>query len=294
MRPNAPVPKTVPAFFLYGEPRRSVGPRFLHLEPLEERCRPTDWTIRPHAHADLHHMFLIEAGLGDMAADGGALAFQSPCLLTVPARVVHGFRFERETRGQVLTLSHAYLQDVFTRAPEFAGLFAHSAHISGIEAHGIGHKLGQLARELSWSAPGHAAAVDACLLMILVEALRLRRTPEASGQPPGRAAELVARYRELVEQHYRGGATVAQLAVLLGATQATLRRACRVTAGCSPVQIILERQFLEAQRLLLYTSMTVAEVGFGLGFDDTAYFSRFFSRHAGRSPRAFRQDGRAG
>jgi AraC family transcriptional activator of pobA len=34
--------------------------------------------------------------------------------------------------------------------------------------------------------------------------------------------------------------------------------------------------------------MTVAEVGYHLGFEDPAYFSRFFAKQERRSPRAFR------
>jgi AraC family transcriptional activator of pobA len=50
-----------------------------------------------------------------------------------------------------------------------------------------------------------------------------------------------------------------------------------------------QRAMLEAQRSLLYSSLSVAEIGYGLGFEDPAYFSRFFARHAGLSPVAFRK-----
>ncbi len=45
---------------------------------------------------------------------------------------------------------------------------------------------------------------------------------------------------------------------------------------------------LEAKRALLYSNMTIAEVAYHLGFEDPAYFSRFFAKVVGRSPRAFR------
>jgi AraC family transcriptional activator of pobA len=37
--------------------------------------------------------------------------------------------------------------------------------------------------------------------------------------------------------------------------------------------------------------LSVAEVGYLIGFSDPAYFTRFFTRHAGVSPRAYRQIG---
>jgi AraC family transcriptional activator of pobA len=48
------------------------------------------------------------------------------------------------------------------------------------------------------------------------------------------------------------------------------------------------RLLIEAERQLRYTSMPVAQVAFYLGFDDPAYFSRFFMRRMGLTPRAFR------
>jgi hypothetical protein len=58
------------------------------------------------------------------------------------------------------------------------------------------------------------------------------------------------------------------------------------------IEIIADRSTLydclEAKRTLIYTSMTVTETAHELGFDDPAYFSRFFSERVGCSPASFR------
>jgi len=41
-----------------------------------------------------------------------------------------------------------------------------------------------------------------------------------------------------------------------------------------------------------YTSKPVSEIAYALGFDDPAYFTRFFSQRTGLSPRAFRSSAR--
>lgn len=45
---------------------------------------------------------------------------------------------------------------------------------------------------------------------------------------------------------------------------------------------------IEARRDLVYTSLTIAQISFRLGFSDPAYFSRFFAKRAGLSPSDYR------
>jgi AraC family transcriptional activator of pobA len=55
------------------------------------------------------------------------------------------------------------------------------------------------------------------------------------------------------------------------------------------LQVVHQRLLLEAKRNLIYTNMTVNQLAERLGFADPAYFSRFFRRLSGASPKAFRQ-----
>jgi AraC-like DNA-binding protein len=49
-----------------------------------------------------------------------------------------------------------------------------------------------------------------------------------------------------------------------------------------------QRAMPEAQRLLLYTELSVTQVAYAIGFQDPAYVSRFFTRHACRTPGSYR------
>jgi AraC family transcriptional activator of pobA len=48
------------------------------------------------------------------------------------------------------------------------------------------------------------------------------------------------------------------------------------------------RLLVEAERQLRYTTMSISQIAYYLGFEDPAYFSRFFSRLTKESPRVFR------
>jgi AraC family transcriptional activator of pobA len=284
--PTEPVPR----FFLYGEPPRTVGDRFLHLEPIDNRTRPANWNIRPHTHANLCHVFHIERGGGEMRADARMIPFNAPCLLVLPSRIVHGFALESETAGSVLTISEAYLQELFRREAGFERVFAEAAMLRAADDDVIAALLARLARELAWTAIGHAAAVEALLMTLLVEILRLARheADDPHRRTSGANAALVATFRELIEGRFRSGDGVQAYADALKVTPKRLRTASLSVAGAPPLQMIQDRVTLEAKRALLYSNKTIAEVAYDLGFDDPAYFSRFFARATGQSPRAFR------
>lgn len=59
-------------------------------------------------------------------------------------------------------------------------------------------------------------------------------------------------------------------------------------ANRSALQLLHERLLLEAKRQLTYTNMTIGQVADLLGFSEPAYFTRFFKRLTGLSPRDFR------
>ena len=278
----------VPDFFLFGEAPQAVGQRFLHLEMLDERSRPNAWNIRPHAHGNLSHVFHISAGGGVLGAEGAMIAFVAPCVVLIPVSVVHGFAFEPETTGSVLTLSDAYLHDLVQRDPTLAALFSRASTVplGEIDLEG---QLAALGRELTWAAPGHAAAVEGRLLCLLVDLLRRSRRQDAErAAKVGPPVELLARFREMVEARYRARIEVEAYARDLGVSMSRLREACVRVGGAPPSRLIQDRIILEARRALLYSNMTIAEVGFHLGFHEPAYFSRYFTKAVGMSPRAFR------
>lgn len=300
--PAAPPPDSIPRYRLYGEPPAEPELRFVHLETIPDRMRLHNWEVRPHRHDGLSHALLVTAKGGRLTADAGDWEFQAPALILVPARAVHGFRFAPDTDGLVLTMADGFLSSVQAAAADPAlaevltlpgvldlgGDAAERGQLRGAFA-GVRREL-QASTALAEGRPGRGAAIAAHVTLILVAAARLAAARRAAAleAAPSPDATLVARLRLLVEERFREHWPVERYAAGLGVTAGRLNAACRRVAGCSTLQLVHDRLMLEAKRLLLYTGLGTGEIGYALGFEDPAYFSRFFAKRAGRSPLAFR------
>jgi AraC family transcriptional regulator, transcriptional activator of pobA len=281
----------IPQYFLYGEASQDVDERFLHVESIAERSRLHDWTIRPHAHRDLQHLLLVLRGGGVLHAEGAAHEFASPALIVVPLSCVHGFQFRPGTDGWIVTASGALHSRMDRDRPELTPVFesASVTHIPSAAVSRMTSLFDALNEEFRGNLPARRAAAESWLTAIVVDALRLKLQPSPDGaRAPNSDSVLASRYRALVEANYRTQLSVAEYARRLCVSQERLRLACVRTTASSPLALLHARRLLEAKRSLLYTSMNVALIAEICGFLDAAYFSRFFARNTGKSPRAYR------
>jgi AraC family transcriptional activator of pobA len=68
-----------------------------------------------------------------------------------------------------------------------------------------------------------------------------------------------------------------------------LNAAVQEVTGKSTSTHINERILNEARSLITHTDWSIAEIAFSLGFDYVSYFNRFFKKHTGLTPVAFRK-----
>jgi len=103
---------------------------------------------------------------------------------------------------------------------------------------------------------------------------------------PGR--RLLNAFRTYIQNHYSRLHQVADYADLLNITPGHLNDRIKQQSGKTAIEHIHERLVLEAKRLLLHTDLSAKEIAWQLGFEDAAYFHRFFKRLTGDTPTAFR------
>jgi len=284
--------KEVKRFTLYGEDGRTIGPEFVHIERIADRSSLHDWTIAPHSHPGMAQVLMIETGTVDVASDGSARKIAAPACIIVPGGCVHAFRFAVAAEGWVLSMAIALLHD-----PRIAGLLEGLGLDGGLRMIPLGTEDRQRVR-LSWLLADMAdrleqglRATPALIAQLGLVLATLGETLAASlPQDAGkdRRAVLVARYRGMIEAQYRDHWPVDRYARALGVTSSTLTRACRAVVDKSPGDLLHDRLALEAMRFLAFTGMGMAQIADRLGFEDPAYFARFFKNRTGQTASAFR------
>jgi len=156
----------------------------------------------------------------------------------------------------------------------------------------LASSISSLIRELQLAAAARQPSVDARLQSLLAEALTLldQAVPEtaAAADMPGRPAQLVDGFLRLVEAHCRDRWQLPEYAGALNVSAGHLRATCVRVTGTSPVRLIHERLIREAKRRLIGSSLPISAIALELGFEDAAYFSRFFHAKSGVAPQRYR------
>jgi AraC family transcriptional activator of pobA len=286
---------SIPTFTLYGDaPGPSV--EMLHIEAIQSRSRLHRWEIDAHTHHALHQILWVAAGPAEVLLEDTRRACLGPVAIVIPPGTVHAFRFSRETDGSVLTFNpRAVIEgDVPGTGEALRTLFSAPGVLQFEADSAPSRRVAMLMRDLEDEfASTDAANSPVPLWLARAVVWRLAqhgaRQARSAGARSGSGRALFTRFVVLVEAHHREHWPVSRYADRLGLTSERLNRLTRAETGQAALDLVHERLAREACRRLTYVAAPIAQLAFELGFEDPAYFCRFFKRRIGRSPRDYRR-----
>lgn len=129
---------------------------------------------------------------------------------------------------------------------------------------------------------GEASAAAYAGVMALHDAA-LGKFVDASMVPPA-----IARVQHFVGQNLEGNLEVARLSMVAQLSRAHFVRLFARSVGQAPSDYVFAQRMERAERLLIATDSSVAEVATSCGFADANYFAKAFRRGHGATPSAFR------
>ena len=103
-----------------------------------------------------------------------------------------------------------------------------------------------------------------------------------------RKTEIYHEYSELVMKHYHEWHHVSDYAEALRITVPHLCSTIKQASGRTAGDLIAEAILTDAKAQLKLSSTPIKEIAMSLGFDNVAFFNRFFKTHEGVTPRNYR------
>lgn len=96
--------------------------------------------------------------------------------------------------------------------------------------------------------------------------------------------------RFINENLFKKELSITSLANLVSLSNSRLIHLFKQQLGVTIVQWRDEQRIIMAQKLLLETQLPISEISARVGYDDPLYFSKVFKKHAGSSPRNYRNE----
>lgn len=292
--PSSNRTRRIPNYAMYGDNAPAGGSNMFNFEWISERSPLYGWEIDPHEHQSLIQILLMTEGQGNALLDDARWPLRAPALVVVPAGRVHGFEFNPQVNGVVVTAAQKPLEAMARIVmPELLSTLRKPLAINlpeqGRYTAGLMPLYLSIEREWRLAATGQVAAGLSLITTLLVQVARLNETLEPAIWPAlSRKTLQLEKLRNLIDEHIRHRWSVAQYAEQLGISPGQLSRLTRESLGKSSIDLINERVLIEAQRELIYTNASIKQIADGLGFEDESYFGRFFRKHLGVSPQAYR------
>ncbi|CDX62727.1 AraC family transcriptional regulator [Mesorhizobium plurifarium] len=279
----------IPEFFVYGEPARAIDVGFLHVETVLARASVHRGRVLAHKHPQLAQITFWTSGSGIYRIEDETWSFSAPTVSFMPSGVVHGFDIEPGTDAIVVSVADAALAAI---AEHSALPLDQPVFVTGRGETALWQRLGETLRMIQAEYAEEQAGAEKILPPLIAVALshiaRLDAQSHAVTVPA--AVALGGRLRRLIDRHFRDDWPIERYVEELGTTRHLLDKASHQVLGSGVRQAIGERRLVEAKRLLLFTIRTVEDVAYETGFNDPAYFSRFFRQVVGVAPMAWRKE----
>src|SRR5258707_4858185 len=257
----------------------------IFIEAFEDCVSVRRKRMEVHRH-DYVELFSLQ-GYGSVLIDLEDYRLSGKSLIVIGPGRVHAWNAKKLTGLYI-----AFTQEFFDGTSPPASALFDDPFIFGAESSPVvrlkpkqGEQSQNLFREIRQEFQSHKTlAVEMIHHQLRSLMVHLARLYAATSPAPFAAIGLVRRFHQAVERSFRASTSVRDYAKMLGVRPSHLSESLRLETGLTAGELIRARLLLEAKRLLLHSDLTIAEIGYQLGFEDPSYFSRFVRREIETSP----------
>lgn len=144
-------------------------------------------------------------------------------------------------------------------------------------------------KEYASRAEGYEKMIRAYLDLFFIGLLRQRNRDGKDISLRTYDQEQLGIFLDLLEMNFSTLKQTSEYAARMYLSTYQLNKITKKGMGKTASELINEQVILEARRLLLATSGQVGQISSQLGYEDVSYFIRFFKKHTGYTPEAYRR-----
>ncbi len=241
----------------------------------------------PHKH-DFFMLLIVSKGTGTHTIDFRDHPVKNRMVFFLAPGQAHQWQLSKNTQGFQVMFSPGFLPSPHATWSFFPPTGKPFLQLDTTQYQQLEQELIQLEKEANHPQllSGNLLQHRLQIILLLLKRWYTHAFPE---QAPAATNRLINRFLLLLEQHYATQSDVGFYAAQLHITPSYLNLVCKKASNRTAGEYIRERLLLEAKRMLTLTAVDVKEIAYGLGFNDTSYFSRFFRKHTGKTPLDFRK-----
>jgi len=144
-----------------------------------------------------------------------------------------------------------------------------------------------LQNEIAQKKYGYRELIFSMIQTLILNIERLKASSNRSIARLDNDLDIAMDFKKLIVTHMDEFPSLQQYADLLFISTKKLTSACKKYLHTTPANVISQRKVLEAKRLLSNQRISIKEVAFALGFDQPTYFTKYFKKHTGSTPKEF-------
>jgi AraC-like DNA-binding protein len=159
---------------------------------------------------------------------------------------------------------------------------------NGDEANKLNFILESLIDEFSVNETAQYDMLQSYLKQFIIQSVRIKKEHHKLKEDSD--TKLFKDFSLLVELNFKTLHSVTEYASRLGVSPKSITKHFQKVGAQTPSDFIKNRIVLEAKRQLIYSDASVKQIAYDLGFNDSAYFTRFFKKAVEKSPLQFKKD----
>jgi AraC family transcriptional regulator, transcriptional activator of pobA len=251
----------------------------------------------PHRHDDFYEILHISQGKGTYTIDDQVYDIQPNSIFFISPGQIHELNLSPDLRGHIFLFSSDFYHYNKTNPfqlfelPFFYSVEERTPPLlpeKQADRDYLQSLFLKAITEAEQNEPEAEEVIRALLDLILIHAKRLYPQSNLPAST-ARGRVIVKRFKQLIEEKCNDNLSVKQYASQLGITANYLSETVKAVTGRTSTDLIHDRMLLNSKQLLQHTPLTISEIAYRLNFSDQSYFSKFFKKLSGQSPKEWRE-----